>query len=644
MQLKKKTITIILLSLSCLLVTFCREKKRPKSNQTYLNLSDTAQYAGMESCRGCHANVFNTFIHTGMGQSFDLATKEKSKANFDHALVYDSIGNYYYHPYWSGDSLMLMEFRLDGKDTTHKRTEYIKYIVGSGQHTNSHIVDFNGYLYQAPITFYTQKQKWDLAPGFVNGFNSRFTRIIGLECMTCHNGLPEFDEGSENHYSQVMQGIDCERCHGPGSIHVEQKQKGIVVDTSAEIDYTIVNPANLSRKLQMSLCQRCHLQGIAVLNESKNWDDFKPGMHLNEVWNVFMPRYKSLNKFIMASQADRLTQSKCYINSELSCLTCHNPHVSVKETPQLKFDSACKNCHSPKHTECSASAELRATKEDNCSGCHMQKAGSIDIPHVSITDHLIRVPMDEEEIIAAEEFVRLECLTTENPSAELMAEGYLALYEKFSSRSYFLDSAEFFISELDEDEGINTRIHYYFLRENYSSIIQIVSSNSENVEDAWTNYRIGQAYFNLSNFDSAQIYFETATRISPYTLEFQNKLGNTYQQLFMINQKNTAMLENAKNVFEKLVELNPRFIPGISNSGYMNMLSGNFSKAEEMINRAIGLDPDYLPARFNLIAVFVALEKWDDAEKQVDYILTIDPKNEKALQLKEIVHQQYPIQ
>src|SRR4051794_24849359 len=81
-----------------------------------------AKYVGMETCRGCHNEVYQTFIKTGMGQSFGMATKQKSAADFApaHALVYDSALDYYYRPYFAGDSLYIMEFRLEGKDTVHK--------------------------------------------------------------------------------------------------------------------------------------------------------------------------------------------------------------------------------------------------------------------------------------------------------------------------------------------------------------------------------------------------------------------------------------------------------------------------------------------------------------------------------------------
>ena len=161
--------------------------------KTYKNLSADVKYVGMIKCRQCHYDKYETFIETGMGKSFDVATKTKSYAKFDkHSVIYDKFSDFYYHPFWAGDpgdsigagTMKIMEFRLEGKDTIHKRIETVNYIIGSGQHTNSHIMSTNGYLHQMPITFYTQKGKWDLAPGFDKGNNARFSRPIELECMS----------------------------------------------------------------------------------------------------------------------------------------------------------------------------------------------------------------------------------------------------------------------------------------------------------------------------------------------------------------------------------------------------------------------------------------------------------------------------
>lgn len=87
--------------------------------------------------------------------------ERKSAGNYhDHIAVYDKYKDFYYQPYWKEEKLFFREFRLEGKDTVHLREEQVKYIVGSGQHTNSHMWESNGYLFQAPLTYYSQKGKW----------------------------------------------------------------------------------------------------------------------------------------------------------------------------------------------------------------------------------------------------------------------------------------------------------------------------------------------------------------------------------------------------------------------------------------------------------------------------------------------------
>ncbi len=301
----------------------------------YLNLDDSVEYVGMDVCKECHFDIYKTYLRTGMGMSYDTADKNKSAAVIGpDSILFDSYIDLHYKPYWDKDTLMINEYRLEGSNKTHSRLEKVNYVVGSGQHTNSHIFLSGQYAYQAPFTFYTQDSLFDLPPGFEDGLNSRFSRKIGLECMSCHNGFPDFVMGSENKYNHIPDGIDCERCHGPGELHVQLKKSGFLIDTAKYIDYSIVNPAKLDHKLQIDICARCHLQGTMVLKPGKSFYDFKPGMHLTEVMDIFMPLFEGGKEdFIMASHFERLVQSKCYIESggQFSCSGCHNPHISERK-------------------------------------------------------------------------------------------------------------------------------------------------------------------------------------------------------------------------------------------------------------------------------------------------------------------------
>lgn len=626
----RKYSVLALVTVTLAVFSYCGQFHKKQNTETYWrNHSDSAKYVGMNTCKQCHAPVHSTFMHTGMGESWSLATMQKSKAVFDrHALVYDKYKNFYYKPFWKDSSLYILEFRLNGTDTIYKRSEKIEYIVGSGQHTNSHLWNSNGYLYQAPMTFYTQKGMWDLPPGFEDGENSRWSRTISTECMNCHNMYPQFDFTSENKFVSVKTGIECERCHGPGSIHVAEKLTGIIIDTSNEADRSIVNPRRLSVELQTELCERCHLQGISVLNEGKSFFDFKPGMMLNEVENVFMPRYSGGKEtFIMASHADRMKQSKCFIESKkMSCLTCHNPHLSVTVTAQEKFNDDCKSCHNNSGKTCTENVVTRQKQNDNCVFCHMPVSGTMDIPHVTVHDHRIQIPISKTETESVKKFVGIECMTSKNPSALLMAQGYLAMYESYTSKTFLLDSAFYFLQKGSEQQSLLNKkifIHYYFLLNDFANEISWVKKlSATDTLDAWTNYRIGEAYLHQSEPKTAEEYFAKAVKQQPEELEFINKLG--------VSQLTNGKQDEAKSSFEKIISLQPKFAPALSNLAYCYMLIGDWVYAMKLVNDALALDPDYVEALMNKAAILISTDKKSEAKKILQQVLVIEPANEKA--------------
>jgi len=639
----KKYIYIVFILLA-IVTTFCTRTETENEVEmvanTYLNLADSVQYVGMETCRTCHADIHETFIHTGMGRSFDKASREKSDAIFDkHAIVYDAQNDFYYKPFFENDELFIKEFRLANGDTTHSRTEKISYIIGSGQHTNSHLLDINGYVHQAPITFYTQTKKWDLAPGF-EVKNERFSRIISTECLTCHNHLPKHVKGSENKYTEMPTGIECERCHGPGSIHVREKKAGNIVDISKEIDYTIVNPRKLSVDLQMDLCQRCHLQGVAVLNEGKTFYDFRPGMKLADVMNVFLPRYtNSHERFIMASQADRLRLSECFKTGEMSCITCHNPHKSIEATAVNQYNDACKSCHKTvKDVLCSESEAARKAENDNCVSCHMPRSGSIDIPHINISDHYISKENVKSKVAARQnskteiaQFLGLEILTKTNPEPLEMARGYIALYDKFSPDFQMLDSAKRYIdrSKLSNDTKFKTLIHYHFARMDYNSIINLATNFDINkINDGWTAYRIGEAYFKNNALPQAQKYLEKAVQFKAYNLDFQQKLGTVYARL-----NNFAA---AQKTFEFILKENPKRPDALTNLGFVLVSKGDYRNGEAYYQKALALNPDYEQALMNQAGIHLQRNELAKAKVLLQQILKKNPRNEQA---KEILEQ-----
>ena len=131
----------------------------------YVNHNDTVKYVGMNECKACHYEIYESYIQTGMGKSFSSALKVSSSLSESPSLVYDSIKDLSYLPFWKNDSLWIKEFRISRGDTVHKIDKKIDYIIGSGHHTNSHLFEINGYLHQIPYTYYAQDGISDLPPG-----------------------------------------------------------------------------------------------------------------------------------------------------------------------------------------------------------------------------------------------------------------------------------------------------------------------------------------------------------------------------------------------------------------------------------------------------------------------------------------------
>lgn len=590
---------VLVLSIVVVLTPYCKSPEPDETRSPYLNHGDSARYVGMETCAQCHLDKKQTFVHTGMGMSFDTVSPEKSSANLHtHHVLYDSFKNFYYYPHWKGSDLYVREFRLNGGDTTYLREEKITYIIGSGQHTNSHLIRKGDYVVQAPFTWYAQKGKLDFPPGFENGHNSRFRRVIDEECMSCHNGLPTMKAGSMRAFAQIPDGIDCERCHGPGSIHVKKRLGGYMPET--DIDYSIVNPSKLSWERQIDVCQRCHLQGNNVLKSGKSFHDFKPGMVLSDVFEVFLPQYQEGDQlFNMANHSDRFQNSQCFLQTNkggdqvsFTCITCHNPHVSVKETSNEHFINACKSCHKASNT-CSEKNSVRMVEGDNCITCHMPLSGTEDIPHVSVHDHKIGIHKQSDRKSEEGTVIGLYSVNNTKTDNRTMIQAYLTYYEKFDQLPIYQKKAE----ELLRKEGYTDLwIHLFYQQQNWRSIISTATTKELPDPDAATCYRVGKAYANTSMPQKAVEWLQLAVLKDDSYFEYKSDLG---ANLIKVNKP-----AEAEGALLKCLSQFPEYTPAMNNLGFLYIGTRQWGKAKYYLEESLKYDPDNLNAKENLVLLY----------------------------------------
>lgn len=362
-----------------------------------------AQYVGSSACRSCHAETWSTFSHTGMGHSWYALTPAVAIEDWDHKNGFANAGTgLHYRMTRRGERFFMRQFLLDarGSEVAVDERELI-WVVGSAHHSRTYLVVSNGRLYQAPVCWYPKDAVWDLCPGYEHD-NDYFSREIGRTCVFCHNGRMELRKGMRNAYLEPFpQGVDCERCHGPGALHVDKWARGET--PSGKGDPSIVNPRRLTPELRMQICFQCHLGDSQsterVARTDRRLEDFRPGQPIGSAMVPFRYADALPHEFGLSAQADRLLLSKCFAGARgtLECVTCHDPHVTVyrKDRPTDFFDAKCLGCHARDACRAPQSERGRTNPPDDCVACHMRKAEPSDHRHAVFTDHWIRRRIDE---------------------------------------------------------------------------------------------------------------------------------------------------------------------------------------------------------------------------------------------------------
>lgn len=172
-----------------------------------LALSGTAATAD-QHCAKCHAKEVAGFEQSAMAHSLSQATVQPD-GSFEHAY---SRTKFSIH---SGSSGMIQRFER-GREAGEQK---VAYVIGSGAHAFGYLVQAGDHLFQSPLSYYSTRRQWDVAPGYEETRNPDFSRPVTIECLLCHAGKPVPIANTLNRYQNpafAEEGISCDRCHGPG--------------------------------------------------------------------------------------------------------------------------------------------------------------------------------------------------------------------------------------------------------------------------------------------------------------------------------------------------------------------------------------------------------------------------------------------
>jgi len=331
------------------------------------------QFAGSVRCVSCHKRIYDTHIHTAHYNTSQPASAATIKGSFEpgkNSFVY------------SLRTVVNMEKRDSGyyqvgyTDGIEKVARRFDIAIGSGTKGQTSVYWHSNQLYQLPVTYFTAADQWSNSPGYP--MKATFNRSITSRCLECHttyvNTLSEPGKEPESfEAASIVYGVDCEKCHGPAAAHVAYQTQH-PADTMAKY---IVNPALLSRQLQLDACALCH---GGKLQKTKPSFEFVAGDTLSNYFSFDTTAPNPDNIDLHGNQYGLMRASKCFRMSEtLTCNTCHSPHE--KEKGQLAlFSQRCTGCHnSDAHGNgklCKMLASLGNVINTNCIDCHMPARAS----------------------------------------------------------------------------------------------------------------------------------------------------------------------------------------------------------------------------------------------------------------------------
>ncbi len=358
----------------------------------FRNVRPGVKSVGDAVCAECHNDKAATYREHPMGRSITPMRVIAGRQPYDKA---------HNNPFEAFNSRFFVD--REGDQVRHRRTAFDKdgravydfsceasYAIGSGTRGHSYLTEHDGFYFQTAISWYTQKQRWDVSPGFHDEVLAG--RPVAGACFFCHVNHADPAEGTINHYpGSRFDGlsIGCERCHGPGELHEQGRRRK---DPVGAFDDTIVHPGRLAPGLRDAVCEQCHLEGEArIVRRGRGLYDFRPGLPLSAFSAIFV-RQGSHDRAV--NHVEQMYDSGCYRggreDQRIGCVSCHDPHERVRPEARIAhYRRACLNCHEQHGCSLSSSERVKQSPQDSCVDCHMARYATSDIPHTASTDHRI---------------------------------------------------------------------------------------------------------------------------------------------------------------------------------------------------------------------------------------------------------------
>ena len=385
------------------------------------------EFVSSSSCRACHPEQYSSWHATFHRTMTQLATPNSVLAPFDDVQL--ELDGSRYRLWREGDEFWAEMPDADeesyemsqGRDVRTAKVATVRrqVVLTTGSHRVQHywVASSRGYgLLNLPWEFHIADQRWIpmMDAHVIPPDQPRTVSHWNSQCIICHsvNGLPGVDPTSGQWRTQVTElGISCEACHGPGAEHVAHHRNPLNRYRQRrrhDADPTIVNPARVDSKASAQICGQCHstfhmtnengipdfsgylMHGNAyraggdLAKSRRMLSTQKPGAQKNggHFRNLYSNENDARNAFwrdgaprVGGREYLGLLDSPCFLNGEMSCLSCHSMHRSDPDgqvAELMDTNQACLQCHVSVADKVAAHTHhAEGSSGSLCYNCHM---------------------------------------------------------------------------------------------------------------------------------------------------------------------------------------------------------------------------------------------------------------------------------